>query len=343
MRDRPKATTMWAVGTITMPSIILAGYYLFGAPDDEREEYAEIPQWQKDLSWVFKAGGSWRRVPKPFALGYIFGSVPERFMQYLANDHPDDGVKLWKDVTLGTIGSLSPVYDPSALIPPLIKVTMENVSNYNYFKGRNIYPAWMDDLPASERYSKYTSETSKLIGEEFEEFDISPAKIDNALRGTLGGSSRYVLGAGDFIINEVRKWNEEDIPEKPTSLADMPLLSAFNIRDPMGSTATSLQAFWELNKLIKQTNNKYKRLPGEEKYQYREDNQALIESKKVFNTATKNISKFNKRRNRIENDLDMTAKEKEEEFEILDELILNQAKRANNYFDNRAADLKGVK
>jgi hypothetical protein len=44
MRDNPKATTMWAVGTITMPSLI--SYLVIicmAAPDDEREEYSEIP------------------------------------------------------------------------------------------------------------------------------------------------------------------------------------------------------------------------------------------------------------------------------------------------------------
>ena len=340
MRDRPKATTMWAVGTITMPSIILAGYYLFGAPDDEREEYAEIPQWQKDMFWVFKTDGEWHRVPKPFTLGYIFGSVPERFMQYLANDHPDDGVKLWNDVTLGTISALSPVYDPSALIPPLVKVTMENVSNYNYFQGRNIYPAWMDDLPASERYSKYTSETSKLIGEEL---NISPAKIDNALRGTLAGSSQYALSASDFIINEARKWSGEEIPEKPTSPVDTPLLRAFNMRDPTGSTATSVQMFYESAGLIRQTNNKLRNLTGEERSQYREDNRVLIESKSAFNAATKNIRKINKRRDLIYNDLDMSGEEKKEELKFLNNLILIRAKKANDILENKIKDLEDEK
>ena len=338
MRDRPKATTMWAVGTITMPSIILSGYYLFGAPDDEREEYAEIPQWEKDMFWVFKLG-EWHRVPKPFTLGYIFGSVPERFMQYLANDHPNDGVKLWKDLTIGIMSALSPVYDPSALIPPLVKVTMENLSNYNFFKGRNIYPPWMDDRTPPERHSKYTSETAKLAGEAL---NMSPSKIENALRGTIAGSSQYVLSAGDAIVNAVRKWNGEEIPEKPTSPMDIPLVRAFNMRDPAGS-GTSIQMFYKSAKLIKQTNNRVRTLTGEERSQYIEDNRVLIASKSAFNAANKNIRNINKRIDRIYSDLSMSGEEKEEALKVLNKLKLAQAKRANSGLEDKIKDKEDEK
>ena len=66
MRDNPKATSMYALATITMPSILITGYYLYGASEEEKQEYLEIPQWQRDTFWVFKSGGEWRRIPKPF-------------------------------------------------------------------------------------------------------------------------------------------------------------------------------------------------------------------------------------------------------------------------------------
>ena len=34
------------------------------------------------MFWVFKLGDQWARLPKPFSLGYIFGSVPERFLTW---------------------------------------------------------------------------------------------------------------------------------------------------------------------------------------------------------------------------------------------------------------------
>ena len=340
MRDNPKATTMWAAGTITLPSLVLSGYYLFNAPDDEKEEYLEIPQWQKDLFWVFKFNGEWKRYPKPFTLGYVFGSVPERFMKWLSVEHPEDGVKFWSDIALSTVGSMSPVYDPSALIPPLMKVTMENVANYNYFKGRSIYPVWMDDLPPEEQKTRYTSDTAIEIGEAL---NVSPAKVENAMRGVLAGSSEYITGAGDFLIEEVAKWNGEEIPAEPTSPVDTPVLRTFGMRDPTGSLAESFQLFQESAKTIRQTSNKVDRLRGEERLQYQEDNVVYLNAKKVFNKATKNISKLYKKRNLVYDDLRMTGEEKQIELKFLDDLILDEAKRANSFLNEEIKEYKYIK
>ena len=337
MRDNPKATTMWAVGTITMPSLILAGYYLYAAPDDEREEYSEIPQWQKDMFWIFKMDGEWVRYPKPFSLGYLFGSVPERFLAWGQSKGIKDVQDFWLQLVGGVVGSLSPIYDPSAIFPPLVKVTAENVSNYNYFQGRNIYPPWMDDLPPEERKTRYGSRSAEEIGNIL---GVSPAKVDNALRGTLAGSAQYVTDAGDYILNEVDKWNGEEIPARPTSPLDTPLIRAFTMRPPTGSVAESTTLFYDSAKLIRQATNKLDDLRGEERGEYREENIALVRSERAFNSATKNISRLNKRRNLIYENLVMTGQEKEQELRRLDDLILYQAKRANAVLDQNIRNLE---
>ena len=337
MRDNPKATTMWAVGTITMPSLILAGYYLYGAPDDERQEYAEIPQWQKDMFWIFKMDGEWVRYPKPFSLGYLFGSVPERFLAWGQYKGIKDVQDFWIQLVKGVVGSISPIYDPSAAIPPLVKVTIENITNYNFFQGRNIYPAWMEDLPPEERKAKYTSRSADEIGKIL---GVSPAKVDNTLRGLLAGSAQYVTTAGDFILNEASKWNGEEIPARPTSPVDTPLIRAFTMRAPTGSVAESTQLFYDSASLIRQVANKLDDLRDEERTEYREENIALIRSEKAFNSTTKNIRRLNKRRNLIYDNLVMTGKEKELELRRLDDLILEQAKRANAVLDQNIKNLE---
>jgi hypothetical protein len=72
----------------------------------------------------------------------------------------------------------------------------------------------MDDLPPEERKTRYGSRSAEEIGKIL---GVSPAKVDNALRGTLAGSAQYVTDAGDYILNEVDKWNGEEIPARPTS------------------------------------------------------------------------------------------------------------------------------
>ena len=337
MRDNPKATTMWATATITMPSVILAGYYLYAAPEDERQEYLEIPQWQKDMFWVFKSGDTWVRYPKPFSLGYIFGSVPERFLAWMGTEDMQEGQKFWTDIVKGVVGSVSPIYDPSAVIPPLVKVAIESTANYNFFQGRPIYPDWMDDLPPEERKTKGTSEVAQELGDLLK---VSPAKIDNALRGSLAGSAQYLTDAGDFIINEVRKWNGEEIPADPTSPVDDPLIRAFTMRFPTGGVAESTQTFYESANLATQASNKLKNLKGDERAEYREKNRAIIQATPFFKASTKVIRKLNKRRNLIYENLVMTGEEKEKELRVIDDMILARARQANERYAQYIKELE---
>jgi hypothetical protein len=336
MKSNPVATTMWATATITMPSLLIAGYYLFGAPEEERKEYLEIPQWQKDMFWVFKKDGVWMRYPKPFSLGFIFGSVPERFLAWMANEGIKDGAEFWGDLVKGVVGSVSPIYDPSAAIPPLIKVAIEDITNYNFFQGRRIYLDWMDDLAPEERKTKGTSETAVEVGKLL---GVSPAKIDNTLRGLIAGSSRYVTDAGDFIINKVKEYNNEEIPEKPTTPTDTPLIRAFTMQFPSGSRAESTQEMYDLLQLGRQAKNTWETLEGDERQKFREENKVILSSLSALESSAKQMAKLNKRRNKIYEDLFMSGSDKEAELRILDDQILERARMGREVFLNNLNDL----
>jgi hypothetical protein len=336
MKSNPVATTMWATATITMPSLLIAGYYLFGAPEEERKEYLEIPQWQKDMFWVFKKDGVWMRYPKPFSLGFIFGSVPERFLAWTANEGIKDGAEFWGDLVKGVVGSVSPIYDPSAAIPPLIKVAIEDITNYNFFQGRRIYPDWMDDLAPEERKTKGTSETAVEVGKLL---GVSPAKVDNTLRGLIAGSSRYVTDAGDFIINKVKEYNNEEIPEKPTTPTDTPLIRAFTMQFPSGSRAESTQEMYDLLQLGRQAKNTWETLEGDERQKFREENKVILSSLSALESSAKQMAKLNKRRNKIYEDLFMSGSDKEAELRILDDQILERARMGREVFLNNLNDL----
>lgn len=331
-KENPKATTMWASATITMPSLLLTGYYLYGAPEDEKQEFLEIPQWQKDMFWVFKEGDTWVRYPKPFTLGYVFGSVPERFLMWMDGTNKKQGEKFWNELVVGMFGAFSPVYDASALLPPLVKVGVETATNYNFFTGRDIYPAWMEDLLPEERKNKYTSETATALGKKL---GVSPAVIDNALRGTLAGSAGYVTDAGDFVLNEVKKWNGEDVPEKPSSLADVPLVRAFVVRDPSGSQSESVQTFYDIFKELKQINNTFKSLDGQEKQDFRDNNDKSIAAYNTLKGFSDQVKNLNKQGGLIYDDVSMSADEKEYSLKLINDQITALAREANQwYYDN---------
>lgn len=340
IRKNPKAMIMYASATITIPQIILTGYYLHIAPEEEKKEYLEIPEWQRDMFWVFKVGDTWARVPKPFTVGFIFGSTVERAMIWADSEGETGFADMAEDLIRGIVTSVSPVYDPSAVLPGPIKTTVEQITNYNFFQDRRIYPEYMDKLPPEERKTAGTSLTAQELGKVF---NYSPAKIDNIIRGTLATSGPYITDAGDILLQKVKEWNGEEFPEDPTSPVDLPLVRAFTMRYPTGGMSNSVQQFYDTQELAEQTKNGLKIFRQEGRYErleeYREENAALISVTPVIESQGKIIKKLNKLRKRVYKDLEMSGKEKEEALRTYDDQILNAARIANGALSNALRDL----
>ena len=340
IRKNPKAMIMYASATITIPQIILTGYYLHIAPEEEKKEYLEIPEWQRDMFWVFKVGDTWARVPKPFTVGFIFGSTVERAMIWADSEGETGFADMAKDLIRGIVTSVSPVYDPSAVLPGPIKTTVEQITNYNFFQDRRIYPEYMDKLPPEERKTAGTSLTAQELGKVF---NYSPAKIDNIIRGTLATSGPYITDAGDILLQKVKEWNGEEFPEDPTSPVDLPLVRAFTMRYPTGGMSNSVQQFYDTQELAEQTKNGLRIFREEGKYErleeYREENAALIFVTPIIKSQGKIIKKLNKLRKRVYKDLEMSGKEKEEALRTYDDQILNAARIANNALSDALRDL----
>ena len=329
-RKNPEVMTFRALATITLPSIVLTGYYLYGAPDDERKEFLEIPQWQKDMFWVFKVAGSWRRIPKPFSLGYAFGSLPERFMLWSFQGDKPETEGMWREFVLGLGGSLSPIQDVGTLMTPVGRIVVESASNYNFFSGRNIYPSWMDRLPAEERMTKATSETAKEIGEKL---GVSPALVDNAIRGMLATTTPYVIGASDDIIKAVRTWNGEVVPEEAKRSADMMFVRGFSVRDPSGYQAVSTQNFFEKHKELEELHNSYTAKKGKQKQAFYEKHGDAIRKYKPMHNFKERIGDLGDRLDMIHDDPKMTSEAKVKQIKVIEDQILDVAKRANSWFN----------
>lgn len=332
-RDHPYLSTMKAVGTITLPQLALTGYYLYFAPDDDREEYLNIPQFQKDFFYCFKVGENWVRIPKDFTLGYMFGSVPERFLTWAYQNKKPEGKDL-AEMAMTLFGSVSPVNNPTDALPPIFRTAIEDIANYSFFRNQHIYPEYMNSLEPSLRANKFNSETSKLLGEKL---NISPAKIDHTISSLLGTSGRYLTDAGDLMINSVREFNGEKTPEKVKTLADAPFLRGFVLRDPIGYQAVSTNEFFENYKTVSEkhaTYNKYKKTDRERAREYKEEHSAELKAYKKMNDTKKRISEIGKQMDKIYSDKTMTSKEKQERLQPLAKRISDMAFDANVWYGN---------
>jgi len=324
-KKNPKQSAAIAAATITFPSVLLTGYYLYGAPDDERQEYLDMPTWVRDAFWIYKSDGEWKRIPKPFAPGYIFGSIPEKFMTWSHQNNNPVGKNIYEEVTKGVLTTMSPVSDPVSAMPPALRLFLETTSNYNWYRNQNIYPDYLDDLEPEFRSTPYTSETARVLGKKF---NYSPAKIDSMLQGTIASSAKYVTGAGDKLISMVREANGQEYSARPESNRDIPVWGSFLAQSPVSGNSVTGNTFYDLAQEVKIKTNSAKQYKGDERRDYKDEHELMFAQSGQVQRAAKKIAKLNKKRREVRADLDMTAKEKAERLKDLDAQVYEKAKRS---------------
>lgn len=229
-KENPRRTWMKVLLGITLPSILL---YLHNRKDPR---WKEIPQWQKNIFWIVMTKDHIYRVPKPFELGIIFGSVPERILEWFDNqDDPSQG-NIFPGLEKSISDGAAPGFIPTGILPIL-----ENMANHSFFLDRPIVSPAKVDLPPEEQFSTYTSESAKKLGQLL---GYSPDKIDNLINGYFGGLGQY---ATDIIDGVLKDTGISNVPSSPTpTFSDIPGLKAFIIRNPIGASSESVNTFYDL-------------------------------------------------------------------------------------------------
>jgi len=225
-KDKPIRSLFKVLAGITLPSVLL----WFANKDDER--YKEIPQWQKDIFWIIPTEKTIWRIPKPFTLGLLFGTVPERILERTYNENPEAFKDLWDSISRG----INPGVIPTAFLAPL-----ETITNYSFFLDRPVVSSGLKRLLPEMQHSIYTTEISKIIGKGLK---VSPSKIDYFVRGYFGALGRYGLETVDQILKGTGIVSPPKGPK--STLADVPLVRGFVVREPVGSASQALNEFYEL-------------------------------------------------------------------------------------------------
>jgi tRNA G10 N-methylase Trm11 len=226
--EKPLQTTLRAVISITLPSVLL----FLANHDDDR--YKELPQWQKDLFWIILTENNIYRIPKPFEMGILFGSVPERVLAWILENDPKAFDGLGKTISEAAL----PGYIPTAMIP-----IIEAFANKSYFTGRPIVPQREEKLEPRYQYGPYTTETAKSIGNIL---NLSPRMIENYIRGYTGGLGMYSIKFAEGIGEVTGIMGDTSKPS--LSASEYPVLKAFMAKEYISSQ--SVQDFYdELNEL----------------------------------------------------------------------------------------------
>ncbi|MFQ2273914.1 LPD38 domain-containing protein [Aeromonas hydrophila] len=200
LRDNPREIAKRA-GMITAMSLgLLAANW-----DDER--YEELPDWDKDANWHFFVGDQHIRIPKPFEIGVMFGTIPERMVRAMGGK--DTGAQLGKAVAraIGETFALNPT-------PQIVKPMVEAAFNYDTFRGGPIDSP--QDL-AVKAEARYNEQTSLLMRELGELSGFSPKQLEHLVIGYTGTMGSYVMAAADGLIRAARpgesaSWRADEIP-----------------------------------------------------------------------------------------------------------------------------------
>ncbi|MGE6262808.1 LPD38 domain-containing protein [Aeromonas media] len=200
LRDNPRVIAKRA-GMITAASLALLAHNW----DDER--YEALPDWDKDANWHFWLGEHHWRIPKPFEIGVLFGTIPERMVRALGDK--DTGAQFGKAVAraIGDTFALNP-------IPQIAKPVVETTVNYDFFRGGPIDGPQDLNVRAEARYNEQTSLLMRELGELT---GFSPKQLEHLVIGYTGTMGSYMMAAADGLIRAARpgesaSWRADEIP-----------------------------------------------------------------------------------------------------------------------------------
>jgi hypothetical protein len=182
--------------------MIAAASLLLYAINKDRDDYDELEDWDKDSNWHFffdTRGENGRvqtehvRLPKPFEIGLLFGTVPERFARRMLGQ--DSAKESFQRLVWALQTTLQ--FDP---IPQMLEPGAEVFANKDVFTGRTIENMADEGKLKSARYSENTSPVMRAIGAQVgDTISLGPKELEHLWRGYLGTIGAYALGAADML------------------------------------------------------------------------------------------------------------------------------------------------
>lgn len=309
--ENPKAFAIRG-GIITAASLALMAANM-GDPD-----YEQIPDQEKDNYYHIKVGDRFFKFPKPFEIGAVFSTVPERLVRYAAGQ--DEGERLAKRMLHVVTDNLS--MDPT---PQIVKPMLEQAMNKVGFTGAPIETMAMKNVRPGDRSDNRTSALAKGLGAMAPE-TISPARVDAFLRGYLGTLGSYIMGASNTIADAL-----SDNARPTQRIEDTAVIGRFFRQNPARSTQY-MTDFYDLQDKIGQVAGSIRarvKIGDEEGARaLARDNPGALELSRMADRMGDQISQIRSRIKVIQADAKLSGDEKRRQIDGLQERINGLAERA---------------
>lgn len=171
-------------------------YAIAKAGDDE---YEKLDRRTRDNNWIL---GDGVKIAIRGDIAVVKVAIENAVGYYRRQGTPEE--QLASEMVLSTLQYAREQYVGRInIIPTAIRPVVENLFNYSTLTGRPLEGVYQQGLMPSERVSKGTSELAKSIAEYLagNGVQISPIKIDNALKGYFGTSAASVIMLTDAMIH----------------------------------------------------------------------------------------------------------------------------------------------
>lgn len=296
----------------TLMAITLA----LAARNDDDDRYNELPDWQKDTYWWWFFDDPKQApiaIPKPFEVGAMFGTVPERMMRFATG----------RDSTKTLVGSIKRMFaDTFAFnpIPQAFKPAIEQYANRTFFFGTPIVGMAEQRLQPEAQFDPWTSETMRAIADAMPDFAPawlrSPARLEAAMRGYTGTLGMYALSASDAIVR-----NAMGFPDEPARrLHDLPVVRRF-IKDPQPRTTRYTTVLYDMMNeanALYSTINRYRREQRlEDARRLMKENRGKLVVRVRLNRLGAQMRNINNQIRLIQISRTMTSQEKRERIDKL--------------------------
>lgn len=204
LKNRPLQTSAKIATTLFMPVSIATAWNL--SDEERRAAYEDIAEYEKEGNLIIvppnpkkDKNGKWNiiKIPLPQGLNKLTRVVTKGIEQAHGIDALSFG-----NVAQNLIGTVSPV-EPnlnsaaSTLIPQTIRPTVEGIANYNFFQDRAQVPTSLEKLSPELQVKDNTSGTARLVGKAL---NISPIKVQEWIKGSVGGVGEQTLNASDRVL-----------------------------------------------------------------------------------------------------------------------------------------------
>ena len=212
-RDHP-------VGFLLKGSAIMMASLALLARNWDDDDYERLEPWQKDINWNWFVDGFHYAIPKPFEVGLLFATIPERLARLMLGR---DDLEVSAEALARGLGETL-AFNP---VPQLFKPMIEEFANYNLFLGRDIVNMSMTGLEYNEQATPWTSQAAQKLGKAMPDWAgpmQSPLRIEHTVRAYTGTMGLYTMNALDWIIRQA----DSDLPVRPTRRwYEKPVLSRF--------------------------------------------------------------------------------------------------------------------